>query len=135
MRELFLTYAEVRRLYGSETYHVPSRFLREIPEALLEPVRQQSAPLFGGYRGAGGGVPARSAPASSAGNGLRQTSLGGDATGDGAWSLGQRVAHPRFGEGVILAFEGNGPNARIQVNFADLGSKWLVAQYARLTRV
>ena len=42
---------------------------------------------------------------------------------------------PRFGEGVILAFEGNGPNARVQVNFADLGSKWLVAQYARLTRV
>ncbi len=137
MRELFLTYAEVRRLYGSENYHVPSRFLREIPESLIESVRQQSAPVFGGYR-TGAGVPARGAAgaaASGSGSSLRQTSLGGDATGDGAWSLGQRVAHPRFGEGVILAFEGNGPNARIQVNFADLGSKWLVAQYARLTRV
>ncbi|MFX5839605.1 3'-5' exonuclease, partial [Acinetobacter baumannii] len=55
MRELFMTYAEVRRLYGSENYKVPSRFLREIPESLLEPVRQQSAPAFGGQRGGFGG--------------------------------------------------------------------------------
>ena len=131
MRELHVTYAEVRRLYGSESYHVPSRFLREIPEALLQPVRQQSAmtSLRGGFPSSAG----RSA-AGGTGAGLRQTVLGGDTTGDGAWSLGQRVSHPRFGEGVILAFEGNGPNARIQVNFSELGSKWLVAQYARLTR-
>jgi len=45
------------------------------------------------------------------------------------------VRHPRFGEGTILKFEGNGPNARIQVNFTDAGSKWLVAQYARLEAV
>ncbi|PQA42767.1 DNA helicase II [Amnimonas aquatica] len=137
MRELFMTYAEVRRLYGSENYKVPSRFLREIPESLLEPVRQQSAPAFGGQRG-GFGSQGGSAGTRMTGGGsgsLRQTTLGGDATGEGAWQLGQRVSHPRFGEGVILAFEGNGPNARIQVNFADLGSKWLVAQYARLTRI
>ncbi|MEK6789047.1 MAG: DNA helicase II [Pseudomonadota bacterium] len=129
MRELYITYAEVRRLYGSENHHVPSRFLREMPETLLEPVRVKSAPTAMGYRG-GSSVPNSALPMN-----LKQSSLGGDATGDGSWSLGQRVAHPRFGEGVILAFEGNGPNARIQVNFADLGSKWLVAQYARLTRV
>jgi DNA helicase-2/ATP-dependent DNA helicase PcrA len=45
------------------------------------------------------------------------------------------VRHPRFGDGVILKFEGSGPNARIQVNFNDVGSKWLVAQYARLESV
>ncbi len=128
MRQLVISYAEVRRLYGSESYHVPSRFLREIPEVLLAPVRQTSG--WGQGRGqAAAATTARALPA-----GLKQTSLG-DASGDGVWTLGQRVSHPRFGEGVILAFEGSGPNARVQVNFADLGSKWLVAQYARLTRV
>ncbi len=122
MRQLVITYAEVRRLFGTEAYHVPSRFLKEIPEALLQPVRL-NAPR-----------PLASTAGSRLGDqGLRQTTLG-DADSEGAWRLGQGVIHPRFGAGVILAFEGQGPNARIQVNFDALGSKWLVAQYARLTR-
>ncbi|MDO9622195.1 MAG: DNA helicase II [Moraxellaceae bacterium] len=130
MRELFITYAEVRRLYGNEAYHVPSRFLKEIPEALLAPVRQQSAPTYGGFKSGS----QQKSTGSSLGNDLRQTTLGGDESGEGAWRLGEGVVHSRFGDGVILAFEGNGPNARIQVNFKGIGSKWLVAQYARLTR-
>ena len=46
--------------------------------------------------------------------------------------LGQRVRHPSFGEGVVLSCEGNGQNARIQINFDGVGGKWLVAAYARL---
>lgn len=135
MRELFMTYAEVRRLYGSEAHHVPSRFLKEIPESLLEHIRPAATQPFAGYRSASSMNSSSGSLGRGGSSGLQQTTLGGDATGDGAWQLGQRVNHPRFGEGVILAFEGNGPNARIQVNFKDLGSKWLVAQYARLTRL
>jgi DNA helicase-2/ATP-dependent DNA helicase PcrA len=47
-------------------------------------------------------------------------------------SLGQRVAHGKFGEGVILNYEGQGSNARVQVNFNTVGSKWLVLSYAKL---
>lgn len=47
-------------------------------------------------------------------------------------SLGQRVKHPKFGEGVVLNYEGKGPNARVQINFDDVGGKWLVMSYARL---
>ncbi len=47
-------------------------------------------------------------------------------------SLGARVLHPNFGEGTILHFEGQGPNARLQINFDGAGTKWLVSQYARL---
>ena len=46
--------------------------------------------------------------------------------------LGQRVIHNQFGEGVVLAYEGNGPQARVQVNFYDEGCKWLVLEYAKL---
>jgi DNA helicase-2/ATP-dependent DNA helicase PcrA len=75
-------------------------------------------------------------------NGPRRYS-GGSGGGDGfgrgpvddtvaGLKLGQRVNHPTFGEGVVLQFEGDGDRARIQVNFARAGSKWLVAGYAKL---
>ncbi len=47
-------------------------------------------------------------------------------------ALGQRVMHGKFGEGVVLNYEGQGGNARVQVNFRDAGSKWLVVAYANL---
>ena len=115
MRELYLTYAESRRLYGSETYNAPSRFLREIPRELLEEVRL-------------GGQVSRQPSSVSHDSGL------GGKSSDG-YQLGMRVLHPKFGEGTIIHFEGQGPNARLQINFDRAGSKWLVSQYARLEPV
>ena len=46
--------------------------------------------------------------------------------------LGQRVFHAKFGEGIVLNFEGQGSHARVQVNFDEVGSKWLVVAYANL---
>jgi DNA helicase-2/ATP-dependent DNA helicase PcrA len=112
MRRLFLTYAEVRRLYGEEHYTRPSRFIREVPAEFIEGIRLRggvSQPAFhGGSKG------------SAAPEGLR---------------LGQRVMHPKFGEGVLLAYEGQGAQARVQVNFTHVGSKWLVLAYANLEAV
>lgn len=121
MKELVLTYAEIRRLYGDEKHNAPSRFLREIPAHLVQSVRA--------------GVAHNGFSFPSAGISTAPSRLGGSESGDGSFHLGQPVRHPRFGDGVILKFEGSGPNARIQVNFNDVGSKWLVAQYARLEAV
>ncbi len=109
MQELYLSYAESRRLHGSESCPQPSRFLSEIPPELIEEVR-----LRGGYA-----QPARWIP-------TRPT-----LTEEG-FRLGQRVRHPKFGAGVVLNSEGRGPSARIQVNFEAAGSKWLVIAYANL---
>ena len=49
--------------------------------------------------------------------------------------VGQTVAHGKFGEGVVLAFEGRGTDARVQVKFRAEGTKWLALQYAKLTAV
>ena len=46
--------------------------------------------------------------------------------------LGQRVSHSKFGEGIVLALEGDGDNARAQINFEYEGIKWLVLGYAKL---
>jgi DNA helicase-2/ATP-dependent DNA helicase PcrA len=113
MEQLYLTYAESRRLHGSETYPLPSRFLREIPAGLVEEVRARPA-VARPY--AGGPDPAFSGAA-------------------GGFTLGQRVAHPRFGEGVVLNAEGQGAGARVQVNFETEGAKWLVLAYANLEPV
>jgi DNA helicase-2/ATP-dependent DNA helicase PcrA len=47
--------------------------------------------------------------------------------------LGALVNHPKFGEGMVTDYEGNGAHARVQIEFADAGSKWLVMAYANLT--
>ena len=47
-------------------------------------------------------------------------------------TLGQRVLHPKFGEGIVLNFEGVGQQSRVQIQFDDVGAKWLVTAYARL---
>ncbi|GHB00721.1 DNA helicase II [Modicisalibacter luteus] len=120
MRKLYLTYAELRRLHGKETFQRPSRFLRELPEELLEEVRLR-------------GQVSRPVTATRPGRGLsQQTSVspGGDLP---SLSLGQRVSHPLFGEGIILNAEGEGERARVQVSFEGEGDKWLVLGFAKLT--
>ncbi len=115
MQKLVLTYAKSRRLYGEDNYHAPSRFLREIPKTLLQEVRLQSSVTR---------------PLSLHRNAVPD-SVEGTRISAGI-NLGQRVYHEIFGEGVVLNFEGRGAAARVQVNFADEGSKWLVLQYANL---
>jgi DNA helicase-2/ATP-dependent DNA helicase PcrA len=119
---LYLTHAEKRRLHGAENPTWPSRFLREIPPDLIEEVRGRGVSRSGG--------PVATAPRYSADAAPRQKGAAG-----GGFHLGQRVAHPKFGEGVILNSEGQGAAARIQINFAGVGSKWLVLAYARLEPV
>ncbi|WP_461481005.1 DNA helicase II [Porticoccus sp.] len=115
MQKLYLTFAESRQQYGSENYNSVSRFVRDIPAALVEEVRLRTQI----HR-----------PTSYAQKPGVRFSDAGDDTG---LSLGQRVSHHIFGEGVVLNFEGNGAHARVQVNFDREGSKWLVLSYAKLT--
>ena len=119
-RSLCLSFAESRRLYGnSDRYSTPSRFLRELPRERVEEVRLRGTVSRPGWR-----VPPRRRaspePMRDESNGLR---------------LGQRVQHPKFGEGVVLTYEGQGAHARVQVNFEETGSKWLVVAYANLAPV
>lgn len=112
-KNLTLTHAQHRRLHGTDYYPQPSRFIDEIPSELLNDIRL------------GGSV------TESLFSKKESVSSGGE----GELSLGQRVSHAKFGEGVILNLEGSGGHLRIQVNFEQAGSKWLVASYAHLQPV
>ncbi len=115
-QSLYVTYAEQRRLHGMDTFSQRSRFISEIPDEYLEEIR----PRVQVSR------PAR-APRSGAASSLRQSS---DA--EMGVRLGQRVHHGKFGDGVILNYEGQGAHARVEVNFETAGTKWLVLSYANL---
>jgi DNA helicase-2/ATP-dependent DNA helicase PcrA len=131
MKQLYLTYAEQRRLHGIDSFSQPSRFIKETPEELLEEIRprlQVSRPVASGRFARELGyepvpvsrpryVPRTPREESPSIPGIR---------------LGARVRHGKFGEGVILDLEGSGPQARVQVNFERQGTKWLVMQYANL---
>jgi DNA helicase-2/ATP-dependent DNA helicase PcrA len=49
--------------------------------------------------------------------------------------VGQSVFHNKFGEGLIVTLEGNGDDARAQINFGRHGMKWLALSVAKLTPV
>ena len=111
-QQVYLSFAEQRRLHGVDTFGTPSRFIREIPGELIEDIRPSLAVSRPLYR-----------PAS----GRRM-----DEVAAGGIRLGQRVRHSKFGDGVVLNCEGSGSHARVQVNFERDGTKWLVLAYASL---
>ena len=114
MERLFIVHAEMRNLHGTETFNPPSRFLREIPEELTLEVRT------------GGSIPRRNTLSGKVSKGE---------VPDTEFKLGQRVFHEVFGEGVILNYEGQGSNARVEVNFDSSKTKWLMVSYAKLQNI
>ena len=141
-QRLYLSFSQTRMLHGQTRYHVKSRFLEELPEETLKWLTPKNAGFGSGYareyqsawaRGSGLGSmvgagrveappapPPPFVPRAPAGHGMRS---------------GQSVFHTKFGEGVILTIEGQGDDARAQVNFGRHGAKWLQLSIAKLTPV
>jgi len=114
MNKLYLCHAESRRLYGQEKLHKASRFLRELPPECTEEIRLQNQVTRPSTKG------------------KFSSTFTLETFENSGFSLGQSVTHAKFGEGVVLNYEGSGAQSRIQVNFTDVGSKWLVVAYANL---
>jgi DNA helicase-2/ATP-dependent DNA helicase PcrA len=112
-QRLYLSFAQSRMLHGQVRYGVPSRFLDEIPEELLKRLNARPAPRFT--------EPVYAAPRSQA--------------AQYPWRVGQTVTHQKFGQGVVVSYEGNVSDLRVQVNFGREGLKWLAVEYAKLTPV
>jgi len=163
-KRLYLSYAAQRMLHGQTRYGIVSRFLDEIPAALCKwIVVPQKQAAYGVQPGAGnwGGSGARGSYAqdsrsSGTYTGFKQNVVkdekaveyGREGAPDTSranfetaradahpFAIGQTVSHSKFGEGVVLAFEGRGTDARAQVKFRSDGTKWLALQYAKLTAV
>lgn len=119
-KNLYLSYAEMRRLYGEESRRVPSRFIQEIPKEVTHIIR-----LVNNSYGSNTSY-------SRSNSSYRSVD---SAEGESTLTLGDFVEHPKFGTGTIINAEGRGAHARIQINFDEYGSKWLVMQYANLVKL
>ena len=116
MEKLYITHAESRRLHGTDTFNPPSRFLKEIPKDLIDEIRPRAQTNIPYNR-----------------KDFNETKI--EFEMDIGISLGQKVRHKKFGEGIVLNYEGSGESARVQVNFEDSGTKWLVMSYANLEKM
>lgn len=117
MEQLYLCYAEIRRLYGKDHYTQGSRFLSEVPTEFIEEIRSRaiSRPLQ------------RGAPSAAA--------LGNYGKASGGLQPGSQVRHEKFGDGMVVTLEGQGEHTRVQINFNEVGTKWIIPAYARLEMI
>ena len=116
MEKLYITHAESRRLHGTDTFNPPSRFLREIPKDLIDEIRPRAQT----------NIPYNRKDFEETKNEFEE---------EIGISLGQKVQHKKFGEGIVLNYEGSSDSARVQVNFDNYGTKWLVMAYANLKKL
>ncbi|NMG44343.1 AAA family ATPase [Aromatoleum toluvorans] len=125
---LYVSFAQSRMLHGQTRYNLRSRFLEEIPEGLTKWLSPPNPRSMGARSGAGmRGEPARGSFAPRAPQApARSQDLGG-------LRVGQLVTHAKFGQGVIVAAEGSGADARVQINFGSAGIKWLMLAVAKLS--
>ena len=110
MKSLFITFANARYIHGSYNYLMPSRFISEIPDELMESVKSDN------YAHVKENV----------------VSIKKENRNKHGFKIGQRVKHQKFGSGVVLSYEGEDDNLKLYINFEDYGSKWLVLTYAHL---
>lgn len=127
MKQLTLTRAESRRLFGREKQHPASRFLKEIPKDCIQEVRMghsiYSSPTFRERQALTQAINQRP---------IQKTAV----RNESEYQLGQRVHHNSFGEGTVINVEGSGEHLRLQIAFgSNVGIKWLVAKFAHLTKV
>ena len=158
-KRLYISYAGSRMLHGQPRYGIVSRFIDEIPAPLCKwivmPDQQFQNRGIAPTGGGGGGGWQNNWGGSSRGNNAGAWSSGGGRAPQAdpsryprqperasfetkrpdeiPFSVGQNVRHAKFGEGVVLNFEGRGLDARVQVRFRSEGTKWLALQYAKLT--
>mgnify|MGYP000279388949 FL=1 len=125
-QRLYLCHAQTRMLHGQTRYCLPSSFLDELPEALLQRINTVPAWSAGSYSTGWSDAPAVDMATRVSAR------AAGAAESAGGFHVGQSVVHAKFGAGVILSAEGRGDEARVQVRFGQAGTKWLALAYAKL---
>jgi DNA helicase-2/ATP-dependent DNA helicase PcrA len=104
---LYLCHAWSRSLWGSTSYNPPSRFLSEIPSDLLRIEESGASERTGGRAGGREAIQV---------------------------AAGDTVIHDKWGEGVVVAVQGRGSDARATIAFGEVGEKHLILAYAPLRK-
>jgi DNA helicase-2/ATP-dependent DNA helicase PcrA len=119
-QRLYLSFSQSRLLHGQTRYSIASRFLDEIPKELLKWLTPRLGRQMDDSAWGASPAPRRAAAPTAARSEL-------------PFQIGQNVLHPKFGQGTVVNAEGQGGDARLQINFGRQGMKWLALAYAKLT--
>ncbi|UCZ53802.1 DNA helicase PcrA [Bacillus shivajii] len=142
--QLYLTRARMRTLYGRTNMNPASRFLSEIPEDLLDSLKEEKSeatpPWMKTSRSAGSGLgspqsarPTPSQPSSTRTTQRKATTkTGGDSF---EWSVGDKASHKKWGVGTVVSMKGDGENVELDIAFPQVGIKRLFAKFAPITKV
>jgi superfamily I DNA/RNA helicase len=123
-RDLYLTYARTRNVFGARNFGAPSRFIGEIPDDLTDREQQQPRGLAG--------LRARATTWASAGSSGPSWDADAPAPAASAFRLGEDVTHPKFGEGVVTGLE---PGGIVVIHFSRDGSeRKMVADLAPISK-
>jgi DNA helicase-2/ATP-dependent DNA helicase PcrA len=151
--ELHILHAKNRMLYGSTSYNPISRFVSEIPEGLIEKHQNPAYAAregFGAGRSQWGGTTTAGVTATRTRVPQQSTGLKDDITvgkslfggaqaqnraSANALSVGDRVSHPVFGQGTVLSTRQMAADTLIEVAFDTVGTKKLMATYAKLRKI
>ncbi|MFL2569046.1 MAG: UvrD-helicase domain-containing protein [Gammaproteobacteria bacterium] len=128
MQTLYITHANMRYMHGNNNFLIPSRFIGEIDDDLLEPIKSNNTRSF------------KSSKKNNMGDQKLDDEYSQETHPDHFSQednsvyikIGQRVRHLKFGNGVILSYTGKGDSLKIHINFESYGKKWLVMSYAQL---
>lgn len=121
-QRLYLSYAQSRMLHGKVRYGIASRFLDEIPEELLKRLNSKPAAKLSSYN-------YEEMPHVMTGHKSQEQKNAMP------WKVGQSVSHAKFGNGVVVSYEGAANDMRVQVNFSNQGLKWLALEFAKLNPI
>ena len=125
-KRLYLSHSQTRMLHGQTRYNLKSRFLEELPESALKWITPRKQGRGFEFSPSGSSFGADRKLDLAASPSLRAPLLHG-------LRIGIKVFHGKFGEGTVNALEGNGDDARAQINFPRHGVKWLALSVAKLT--
>ena len=127
MQTLYITHANMRYMHGNNNFLIPSRFIGEIDDDLLEPIRTNHNTAYKSH--------IKQKINTQDFEDYSQETDADNFSQEDSYTyikIGQRVRHMKFGKGVILSYTGKGDNLKIHINFESYGKKWLVLSYAQL---
>ena len=128
MQTLYITHANMRYMHGNNNFLIPSRFIGEIDDDLLEPIKSNNTRPFKSNK------KYKMDDQKFDDEYSQETHPDHFSQEDNSVyiKIGQRVRHLKFGNGVILSYTGKGDSLKIHINFESYGKKWLVMSYAQL---
>ncbi len=144
-KRLFMTNAQMRTLYGRTSMNAPSRFIKEIPEDLIEGMEPIQKSSSSGWKS--GTASSSFGPGSSLSGKSRQpqvqqrkavmrpatTLTGGD---DNLWKVGDKAEHGKWGIGTVVSVKGNGEGTELDIAFpSPIGVKRLLAKFAPIKQL